>query len=134
MEARITWTVRKHLPLIGGFDSMEVGEIKSLLLDRLCCGLCVCDNRGVYGHMIYRLHATHYEIVHLVVHHNYRHFGVGSSLVRHLINKLHISGRQSVRVLVREDNLTAILFLKSLGFLGLQSGEDIEFEFNVHDL
>lgn len=83
---------------------------------RNCIGMSAEYNECVIGFMIYELHKYRLHIINFGVHPFWRRCGVGSRMVEELIEKLSVKHRNRISLEVRETNLSAQLFFRSLGF------------------
>ena len=70
----------------------------------------------IVGFMIYELHKNRLHILNFAVHEDHRRHGVGKAMVSKLLGKLSHERRNRIMLEVRETNLEAQLFFKSLGF------------------
>lgn len=75
-------------------------------------------NQRVVGFMVYEEVNDEIQLLNLTAHSGYRRAGVGSQLVTMMIEYAHHALLSGIRVEVRETNLGAQLFFRSLGFLG----------------
>jgi ribosomal-protein-alanine N-acetyltransferase len=66
--------------------------------------------------MIYEMAPNHFHVLTLAVDPAWRRKGIGRALVERLINKLSPHRRHQILLEVRETNLVAQLFFRSLGF------------------
>ncbi len=71
----------------------------------------------IVGFMVYELSTCFLHVNKLAVAFDYRRQGIGRQLIEKLIGKLTPQKRDRLQVMVRESNLDAQLFLKSLTFL-----------------
>jgi ribosomal-protein-alanine N-acetyltransferase len=69
--------------------------------------------------MIYELHKEKLRVLNFAVAKNNRKQGVGSAMVRRLIDKLSQQRREEIVLDVRESNLAAQLFFRSQGFFAI---------------
>lgn len=88
----------------------------SCLRQRNCIGMVAEHNECVVGFMIYELHKTRLRVLNFAVDPFWRRCGVGSRMVEKLIEKLSVKRRNRISLEVRETNLSAQLFFRSLGF------------------
>jgi ribosomal-protein-alanine N-acetyltransferase len=86
------------------------------LRQRNCIGMVAEHGERVVGFMIYELHKTRLHILNFAVAQCARHKGVGRQMAEKLITKLSSQRRTRVTLQVRETNLAAQLFFKSVGF------------------
>ena len=70
----------------------------------------------VVGFMIYELHKTRLHILNFAVAQGARYRGIGRQMAQKLIGKLSSQRRTRITLEVRETNLSAQLFFKSVGF------------------
>lgn len=81
-----------------------------------CIAMVAVAQEKVVGYMIYEMGPQWFQILNLAVDAEYRRHGVGRVLVQRLVNKLSPRRRHRITLHVRETNLPAQLFFKSLGF------------------
>lgn len=118
----IRWMIRRDMPSVLAIenDSFEFAwsdeEFVRALRQRNCIGMVAELNEVVVGFMIYELHKNRLHILNFAVHQDYRRHGVGRSMVDKLVSKLSYQRRSRILLEVRETNLAAQLFFKSLGF------------------
>ncbi len=132
------WMIRRDLPEVLAIEQASFGEegwteedFLQQLRERNVIGMVAGCSEKIVGYMIYGLHKSRLSVVNLAVDPSYRRQksyetpdsqrtmqgGVGSALVRKLIGKLSGHRRKRLTVLVRERNLGAQLFFRSLGLL-----------------
>lgn len=92
-------------------------KLVTFLRGRNAIGMVAEHGTTIKGFLLYRLHATHIEVVRLAVHPDYRGTGAGRAMVEKLTSKLAAHRRTSLRVIVRETNLDGLQFLRRMGFL-----------------
>jgi ribosomal-protein-alanine N-acetyltransferase len=86
------------------------------LRQRNCIGMCADSNDKMCAFMIYELFKTRIQILNFAVHPAYRRRGIGQQMVSRLYSKLSNHRRNRITLVVRESNLTAQLFFRSLSF------------------
>ena len=86
------------------------------LRQRNCIGMVAELNDKVVGYMAYELHKNRLHLLNFAVHRFYQRSGVGRAMIEKLIGKLSSSRRCVIITEVRETNLDAQLFFKSVGF------------------
>jgi len=87
------------------------------LRQRNCIGMVAELGDRVIGHVIYELHRNRLHILNLAIHPAQRRQDVGTQVMTKLIGKLSSHRRARITLEVRETNLIAQLFLKSLRFV-----------------
>lgn len=86
-------------------------------LQRPACVNMVCEHDGrVVGFVVYELAKTRIDLVSMAVTADCRRRGVGSQMIAMLKGKLSQQRRTSIDLEVRETNLPAQLFFRSIGF------------------
>jgi ribosomal-protein-alanine N-acetyltransferase len=70
----------------------------------------------IVGFMVYELHKHRLHILNFAVHEELRRRGIGSQMAKKLITKLSQDRRSRIMLEIRETNLPAQLFFRSLGF------------------
>lgn len=100
------------------------------------------DCRPVVGFVVYRLDAGAVELLNLAVDWRFRRGGIGRFLVNRIIDKLSPRRRKVLGAVIRERNLLAQCFYRSLGFQAVEvlrgryddTGEDgYRFEFRAKE-
>jgi [ribosomal protein S18]-alanine N-acetyltransferase len=118
----IRWMIRR--------DMLEVLEIENqsfefpwseddfirCLRQRNCIGMVAEHDERVAGFMIYELHRNRLHILNFAVAAEFRRKGVGHQMVEKLVGKLSSQRRSRIMLEVRETNLAAQLFFRTLGF------------------
>ena len=137
-HVHIRWMIRRDMPevLQTEADSFEFAwteeDFLRCLRQRNCIGMVAEQNEKVIGFMIYELHKVKLHILNFAVHPQFRRLGVGAQMVGKLVGKLSSHRRTRITLEVRETNLPAQLFFRSLGFKAVRvlrgfyadSGED----------
>ena len=70
----------------------------------------------ILGFMIYEVHKSKLHILNFAVHPEYRRCGIGCQMAEKLMSKLSINRHKRIVSEVRETNLDAQLFFRSVGF------------------
>ncbi|MFK7735986.1 MAG: ribosomal protein S18-alanine N-acetyltransferase [Pirellulaceae bacterium] len=91
-------------------------EFIRCLRQRNCIGMVAESDDEVVGFMIYELHKNRLHLLNFSVAPEFRRTSVGSSMIEKLTGKLSLERRSRIMLEVRETNLDAQLFFKSLGF------------------
>ena len=122
MSVHIRWMIRRDMPEVLHIenDSFEhpwsEEDFITSLRQRNCIGMVAEVNEKVVGYMVYELHRNKLYLINLAVHKDYRRKGIGKTMVDKLYNKLSEQRRNRIALEVRERNLDAQLFLRSVGF------------------
>ncbi len=114
--------IRRDMPEVLGNEnksfefSWNEEDFIRCLRQRNCIGMVAEENDKVVGFMIYELHKTRLHILNFAVADESRRNGVGLAMVSKLLGKLSHERRNRIMLEVRETNLEAQLFFKSIGF------------------
>ena len=118
----IRWMLKEDLPTVLRIEeeSFEFPWTKSDFLSCThqphCIAVVAEVQNQVVGYMIYEMAPHFFRVLTLAVDPAWRRKGIGRSLVERLINKLSPHRRHQILLEVRETNLVAQLFFRSLGF------------------
>lgn len=116
------WMIRGDMPAVLAIeqacfdDAWPEDEFLSRLRCRNVIGQVVEFDDTICGFVIYELNQTFLKILNIAVDPMMQGRGLGAEMVDKLTGKLN-EKRSSVQVLVRERNLDAQLFFRSMGFL-----------------
>ena len=118
----IRWMIRRDMPTVLSIEesSFEFAwseeEFIRCLRQRNCIGMVAELGDRVVGFMIYELHKNRLHLLNFAVCPSMRRTHIGTAMVEKLIGKLSSDRRNRILLEVRETNLEAQLFFKSLGF------------------
>jgi ribosomal-protein-alanine N-acetyltransferase len=122
LGVHIRWMIRRDMPEVLAIEgnSFEFpwseDDFIRCLRQRNCIGMVAEHDERVAGFMIYELHKTRLQILNFAVHPEYRRRGVGAQMVEKLVGKLSYQRRTRILLEIRETNLPAQLFFRTLGF------------------
>ncbi|MCZ2343396.1 MAG: ribosomal protein S18-alanine N-acetyltransferase [Bacteroidales bacterium] len=122
VRAHIRWMIRRDMPtvLLTEQHSFEYAwteeDFLRCLRQRNCIGMVAEYQDNIVGFMIYELHKNRLHLLNFAVHPSLRRCGVGSQMVQKLISKLSSHRRGKITLAVRERNLAAQVFFRSLHF------------------
>ncbi|MEO1528765.1 MAG: ribosomal protein S18-alanine N-acetyltransferase, partial [Planctomycetota bacterium] len=114
--------IRRDMPSVLGIEqscfefAWNEDDFIRCLRQRNCIGMVAEIDDEIVGFMIYELHKNRLHILNFAVHADYRRQGVGNAMCSKLFGKLSHERRNRIMLEVRETNLDAQLFFKSLGF------------------
>ena len=91
-----------------------------VLRNKNCMGLVAEVNEVIVGYLIYECYDGYFSVLNLAVCGGFQGNGIGRGLVERLCGKLSCERRGRILVEVREGNLGAQLFLKSVGFRAIR--------------
>ena len=118
----IRWMIRRDMPAVLGIENScfefawNEDDFIRCLRQRNCIGMVAEEDEQVVGFMIYELHKNRLHILNFAVHADHRRSGVGKAMLTKLLGKLSHERRNRIMLEVRETNLEAQLFFKSVGF------------------
>ena len=121
-SVQIRWMIRRDMQSVLEIErqSFEFAwsedDFIRCLRQRNCIGMVAERNEEIVGFMIYELHKSNLHILNFAVHRDYRRLGVGSNMIEKLVAKLAFQRRNRIMLEVRESNLDAQLFFRSIGF------------------
>jgi [ribosomal protein S18]-alanine N-acetyltransferase len=121
-QVQIRWLIRRDMPEVLGIEreSFEFAwteeDFLCCLRQRNCIGMVAERDGEIVGFMIYELHKAKLRILNFAVAAHARREGVGTKMIRRLVDKLSQQRRKEIVLEVRETNLDAQLFFKTAGF------------------
>jgi len=122
LPVHIRWMIRRDMPAVLAIEQecfefpWYEDDFVRCLRQRNCIGMVAEASERVVGFMIYELHKHRLHVLNFAVHEQFRRRGVGSQMAKKLITKLSHDRRSRVMLEVRETNLSAQLFFRTLGF------------------
>lgn len=122
VKVHIRWMIRRDMVdvLRTEQDSFEYSwteeDFLKCLRQRNCIGMVAEHDERVVGFMIYELHKNKLHVLNFAVHPEHRRNGIGRQMVAKLVGKLSSHRRTRISLMVRETNLVAQLFFKSVEF------------------
>lgn len=121
-DIQIRWMIRRDMAEILCIEEEAFefpwadADFTRCLRQRNCIGMVAELGGGVVGFMLYELHRTRVHVLNFAVARSHRRFGIGTGMMTRLISKLTPQRRDRIELEVRETNLPAQLFFRSLGF------------------
>jgi len=122
VRVHIRWMIRRDMPEVLEVENQAFefpwseDDFIRCLRQRNCIGMVAEFDEQVVGFMIYELHKSRLHILNFAVAADFNRRGVGMQMVEKLISKLSPQRRTRILLEVRETNLPAQLFFKSMGF------------------
>lgn len=132
LRVHIRWMIRQHMCEVLQIERQSFeyiwteNDFLRCLRQRHCIGMVAEMENASYsfsfsfgpvvGFMIYELHKTKIHVLNIAVHPKFRRLGVGEQMVAKLIGKLSRHRRTHITLAVRETNLSAQLFFRSMEF------------------
>lgn len=115
-DIHIRWMIRRDLPYVLNFDkSMSEETILPILRQRNCIATVadVNDGNNIAGYMIYELHKTYINLIHIIIDEQFRNQGIGTALINKMKSKLSQHRRRHLRV---HSTKESILFFNKQDF------------------
>ena len=123
INVHIRWMIRRDMEEVLDIEqaSFEFPWLKEdflrCLRQRNCIGMVAEFDERVVGFMNYELQEEQLHVLKFAVHPDIRRRGVGQQMVEKLARKLPRRSRNRIVLEVRETNLAAQMFFRSLGFV-----------------
>lgn len=118
----IRWMVRKDMQAVLDIEGQcfdnpwTYDEFIRCLRQRNCIGMVAELEEQVVGFKIFELHKKRLYILDFAVHKDFRRKSVGRAMIGNLVKRLSHQRRNRILLEVREKNLAAQLFFRSVGF------------------
>jgi ribosomal-protein-alanine N-acetyltransferase len=118
----VRWMIRRDMPEVLAIEHEAFEfpwsdeDFTRCLRQRNCIGMVAEVADSVVAFMIYELHRARLHMINFAVARTHRRLGVGTHMMEKLCGKLTPDRRSRVVLEVRETNLPAQLFFRSLGF------------------
>ena len=125
-SVHIRWMIRRDMPEVLAIEQRSYvnpwieEDFLHCLRQRNCVGMVAEIGELVVGHIVYELHTRILKVLNLAVHPHHRNQGVGRQMIEKLVSRLTTHGRSGIHVDVRETNIGAQLFLKSVCFAAIK--------------
>ena len=121
-RVQIRWMIRRDMAEVlqiegEGFEfPWSEDDFIRCLRQRNCIGMVAEHADRVVGFMIYELHKTRLHLLNFAIGKESRRQGAGTQMLAKLTAKLSSQRRTRILLEVRETNLAAQLFFRTLGF------------------
>jgi len=118
----VRWMIRRDMPEVVGIEREAFEfpwsdeDFTRCLRQRNCIGMVAEIADSVVAFMIYELHRSRLHMLNFAVTRSHRRLGIGTHMMEKLVGKLTPDRRGRIMLEVRETNLPAQLFFRSLGF------------------
>ncbi len=130
LQIHVRWMIRR--------DMTEVLEIEQeafefpwsdddftrCMRQRNCIGMVAEMADSVVAFMIYELHRSRLHVLNFAVRRSHRRLGIGTQMMEKLVGKLTPERRSRIVLEVRERNLPAQLFFRTLGYRAISVLKD----------
>jgi len=118
----VRWMIRRDMPEVLAIEheafefAWSDEDFTRCLRQRNCIGMVAEYAGSVVAFMIYELHRSRLHVLNFAVLRSHRRLGIGTEMLGKLVAKLAPQRRDRILLEVRETNLPAQLFFRSLGF------------------
>jgi [ribosomal protein S18]-alanine N-acetyltransferase len=122
IEPHIRWMIRRDMPEVLAIENQSFEfpwseeDFIRCLRQRNCIGMVAEFDEQVLGFMVYELHKSRLHLLSLAVRPDVQRQGIGRQMISKLTGKLCRYRRNQIRLEVRETNVAAQCFFRSLGF------------------
>jgi len=122
LNVHVRWMIRRDMPEVVTIEReafefpWSEEDFTRCLRQRNCIGMVAEMADSVVAFMIYELHRTKLHMLNFAVLRSHRRLGIGTRMMEKLMAKLTPDRRGRIMLEVRETNLPAQLFFRSLGF------------------
>lgn len=122
LDIHVRWMIRRDMPEVLSVEreafefSWSEEDFTRCLRQRNCIGMVAEMADSVVAFMIYELHRTRLHVLNFAVRRSHRRLGIGTQMLEKLAAKLSPERRNRIVLEVRERNLPAQIFFRSLGY------------------
>lgn len=122
LDIHVRWMIRRDMPEVLSVEreafefSWSEEDFTRCLRQRNCIGMVAEMADSVVAFMIYELHRTRLHVLNFAVRRSHRRLGIGTQMLDKLAAKLSPERRNRIVLEVRERNLPAQIFFRSLGY------------------
>jgi ribosomal-protein-alanine N-acetyltransferase len=130
LRIHVRWMIRRDMREVLALEQeafefpWSEEDFTRCLRQRNCIGMVAESDDSVVAFMIYELHRSRLHVLNFAVARSHRRLGIGSRMMEKLVGKLSPDRRSRIVLEVRETNLPAQLFFRSLGFRAISVLKD----------
>ena len=124
------WMIRRDMPEVLEIEQeafefpWSEEDFTRCMRQRNCIGMVAEIADSVVAFMIYELHRSRLHVLNFAVRRSHRRLGIGTQMMDKLVAKLSPERRNRIVLEVRERNLPAQLFFRSLGYRAISVLKD----------
>mgnify|MGYP003325961302 CR=1 FL=1 len=130
LQIHVRWMIRRDMPEVSEIER-EAFEFPwsdedfiRCMRQRNCIGMVAEVADSVVAFMIYELHRSRLHVLNFAVRRSHRRLGIGTQMMEKLVGKLTPERRSRIVLEVRERNLPAQLFFRSVGYRAISVLKD----------
>jgi len=122
LQLHVRWMIRRDMPEVLDIEGEAFefpwsdGDFTRCMRQRNCIGMVAEIADSVVAFMMYELHRSRLHVLNFAVRRTHRRLGIGGLMMGKLAAKLTPDRRSRIVLEVRERNLPAQLFFRSLGY------------------
>lgn len=126
IHVHIRWMIRRDMKAVLDIENRSFdypwreSDFVGVLNQKNAIGMVADYGDKVVAFMLYELHKRKLHLLNFAVDYDFRRAKVGSQMIRKLYGKLGAQRRTHITLEVRETNVEAQCFFKSLGFKAVQ--------------
>jgi len=130
LAVHVRWMIRRDMAEVLEIEreafefAWSEEDFTRCLRQRNCIGMVAEMAESVVAFMIYELHRSRLHVINLAVRRSHRRLGIGTLLLDKLAAKLTPDRRDRILLEVRERNLPAQIFFRSLGYRAISVLKD----------
>lgn len=130
LAVHVRWMIRRDMAEVLEIEreafefAWTEEDFTRCLRQRNCIGMVAEMAESVVAFMIYELHRSRLHVINLAVRRSHRRLGIGTLLLDKLAAKLTPDRRDRILLEVRERNLPAQIFFRSLGYRAISVLKD----------
>lgn len=130
LRIQLRWMIRRDMPEVLSIEQEAFEfpwsdeDFTRCLRQRNCIGMVAEVGDSVVAFMIYELHRTRLHVLNFAVRRSHRRLAIGTQMMGKLFAKLSLERRDRILLEVRERNLPAQLFFRSLGYRAISVLKD----------
>jgi len=130
LRIQLRWMIRRDMPEVLSIEQEAFEfpwsdeDFTRCLRQRNCIGMVAEVGDSVVAFMIYELHRTRLQVLNFAVRRSHRRLAIGTQMMGKLFAKLSLERRDRILLEVRERNLPAQLFFRSLGYRAISVLKD----------
>ena len=130
LQIHVRWMIRRDMPEVLEIEQeafefpWSEEDFTRCMRQRNCIGMVAEIADSVVAFMIYELHRSRLHVLNFAVRRSHRRLGIGTQMMEKLVAKLSPERRNRIVLEVRERNLPAQLFFRSLGYRAISVLKD----------
>ncbi len=130
LQIHVRWMIRRDMPEVLDIEQEAFEfpwsdeDFTRCMRQRNCIGMVAEIADSVVAFMIYELHRSRLHVLNFAVRRSHRRLGIGTQMMEKLVAKLSPDRRSRIVLEVRERNLPAQIFFRSLGYRAISVLKD----------